>query len=345
MQSGIPNIIISDAVEEKTLHAIKEFYDEWINQNDFITVHSSGSTGAPKNIQLSKAKVRKSAQATGAFFGFEKGQKLLLNLSVQHIAGKLMLVRAWEFEMTIIVLPVTRNPFQNKSVHDFLLNSVPIHFGAFVPYQVKAILENESTKHLFQQIQQVIIGGAPIAANLEQVLKSLSNSIYATFGMTETITHFALRNLRQEKPIYECLPGFDVSTDNRNCLVLEENPITDRLITNDRVNLVDAKHFEWLGREDFVINTGGIKISPEVIERKVAPLLEQKAYFFYGQTHVELGERVVLFIESEDEFNTQEISLSLKQELNKYEYPKRIYVVSSFERTGSGKVIRKDYTA
>jgi O-succinylbenzoic acid--CoA ligase len=344
MQSRIPNIIISDAVEGETLQLITDFYDEWTNQEDFIEVYTSGSTGTPKNVQLSKEKVRKSARATGAFFGFEKGQKLVLNLSVHHIAGKLMLVRAWEFEMTIIVLPVSRNPLSEKGVKDLFTSSNPIHFGAFVPYQVKAILADVTTKALFENIQQVIIGGAPIAVNLENELRSLSNTIFATFGMTETITHFALRNIHQDQPVYECLPGFEVSTDDRNCLVLEENPITDCLITNDRVNLLDANHFEWLGREDFVINSGGVKISPEVIERKVAQILGQNSYFFFGQNDVELGERVVLFVESEDNLDKHQIQQHIKKYLDKYEQPKHIYIVSTFERTGSGKVIRKDYS-
>jgi len=344
MQTRIPNIVFSDGVSDETLQDIEGFYQEWSNRQDTITVYTSGSTGSPKKMKLAKEKVRHSARATGLFFSFQKGQKLLLNLSVKHIAGKLMLVRAWLFEMDIIVLPVARNPLLEEEVTELFNRHKPIHFGAFVPYQVSAILENDRTRALYASIQQVIIGGAALHSTLEEQLKELPNRNFATFGMTETITHFALRNLEQEQPVYSCLPGFTIKTDERNCLVLEANPLTDELITNDRVLPIDSTRFEWLGREDFVINSGGVKISPEQLERKVGYLFSDQAYFFFGKADQELGERVVLFVEGKEQHTKGQLKGELSKILNKYEVPKDVYFIPAFERTGSGKVIRKDYT-
>lgn len=182
MQTRIPNIVFSDGVSADTLQDIEDFYQEWTNREDSIDVHTSGSTGSPKKMKLVKEKVRHSARATGLFFSFQKGQKLVLNLSVKHIAGKLMLVRAWLFEMDIIVLPVARNPLLGDEVTELFSRNEPIHFGAFVPYQVSAILANDQTRELYASIQQVIIGGAALDSNIEKQLEQLPNRNFATFG-------------------------------------------------------------------------------------------------------------------------------------------------------------------
>ena len=64
------------------------FLEEWFDDRSYVLGHTSGSTGAPKEIQLSKADMRASARMTNAFFAIDRESVLLLCLSVSYIAGK-----------------------------------------------------------------------------------------------------------------------------------------------------------------------------------------------------------------------------------------------------------------
>jgi len=321
-----------DGLSDDYLQDVKEFISEWNNELDHIKVTTSGSTGSPKTMQLPKESVKRSAHATGQFFGFEKGQKALLNLSPNYIAGKLVIVRAIEHQMDLVVAPLTSNPLT--------ICNEKIDFAAFVPSQIEQILSNEATKKKLQQITNVIIGGAPLHPNLENELTTFSNNNFVTFGMTETITHFALRKVGT--PIYKCLDGFEISIDDRQCLVIKANQIvTETLITNDVIDLIDDSTFKWKGRIDFVINSGGVKIYPEKVEKMIAHLLVNNNYYVTSKADDSLGEIAILLIEGEIE--TEGLLESAKSFLPKYQCPKEVYLKGAFNYTETGKIIREKF--
>lgn len=329
----LSNLNFLDGVSEDYLQKVNSFIDEWQSDSATIQVQTSGSTGAPKTIVLEKNAVRESALATGSFFGLLPDQNALLNLSPDHIAGKLMIVRAYEHQMSLTVAPLVSNPLEFLVDHN-------IHFAAFVPSQIEIILKNYESKLTLNSIENVIIGGAPLSPNLENELTQLSNNIYATFGMTETITHFALRKLGT--PIYRCLAGFKISVDKRSCLVVQPNAIVENLlVTNDVIDLIDDMTFKWRGRIDNVINSGGIKIHPEKVEKMIAHLLPENRFYVASKKDETYGEIAVLvvegFIESDD------ILLNAKESLPKHHEPKEIVIEDIFEETKTHKIIRKKF--
>mgnify|MGYP000651323093 CR=1 FL=1 len=324
---------ICDGVSDAFLQKVREFLAEWQSESEEIHVKTSGSTGEPKLIRLNKARVKASAKATGAFFNFQPGQRVLLNLSPDYIAGKLMLVRALEHDMQVVIAPNQQNPLEN-------LTDMELDFGAFVPYQVEAMLKNEHTRRRYQNIKNVIIGGAPVSLALEQELKTLTNQSFATFGMTETITHFALRNLSAGDSFYRCLPGITIRQDERRCLIIEPNAVCNELVTNDLIEPINPHEFKWLGRADFVVNSGGIKLSPEQLEKKVSLVLENYAFYFGGRPSEKYGEELVLYIEGEEPEGWDELYAQVCQQLGKYERPKAVVFMPEFERTETGKIKR-----
>lgn len=329
------NIVLCDGLSPDYLQEIELFLTEWHSPTDFIEVNTSGSTGDPKTIKLSKKRILASAKATGSFFGFNSNQSLLLNLSPKYIAGKLMLVRALVHDMPIYVAQASQNPLL------YLGNYQPT-FAAFVPYQVAAILDDEITRARYEAIPKVIIGGAAIPLALEKSLAKLKNDSYATFGMTETITHIALRKIEEKQLPYTCLPGIQVSADENNCLIIHQNAVTDGIVCNDVVEIVDDSTFNWIGRADFIINSGGVKINPERLERKMEPFLEGKRFYFHGRPSMTFGEEVVLYVEGEAE-NESELKEQVHRELEKYHQPKAIVFVPVFQETATGKIIRQNY--
>lgn len=328
------NSVLCDGLTTDYLQDITLFIQEWLGKSNTITVHTSGSTGQPKELKLSKEKVRISARATGRFFEFKPNQTILLNLSPNYIAGKLMIVRAIEHNMQLVIAPNKANPLLD------LPDDLKVDFGAFVPYQLAAILTNPATKVKYERIDKAIIGGAPLSMELEQQVTQLNNVTYATFGMTETITHFALKNISCQDNFYTCLDGFTIAKDERNCLVLKENPITGKaIVTNDLIQFKNNKQFVWQGRIDHVVNSGGIKLSPELLEHKIARFLPHTRFYLIGKPSKRFGEALVLYIESEP-YPTEELQLKMQEVLTKVELPKAIYFKTAFKETHTGKVKR-----
>ncbi len=328
------SIVLCDGISSDYLQEIDFFLKEWESDSPTIMVSTSGSTGVPKQILLDKRRVKASALATGAFFKFKKGQTMLLNLSPTYIAGKLMIVRALEHDMRILVAPVSKNPLLS-------LGNQLVDFAAFVPYQVEAILANETTRKKYEKIGQVIIGGAPISVKIEDELRGLKNQSYATFGMTETITHIALKNVTNGDNYYKCLPGITVEQDERDCLVINKNAISNDLITNDIITLIDAHKFQWHGRIDNVVNSAGVKLFPEELEKKIAELFSENRFYFIGRKSAVFGEELILLIEGEQPVNWIDIENEMRNRLKPFEYPKAIVFIAEFKETQTGKVIRQ----
>ncbi|SFR82206.1 AMP-binding protein [Maribacter stanieri] len=310
---------------------IGEFIIDWIDDSSTILVHTSGSTGTPKTIVLKKVQMENSALATGSYFNLSPKSSALLCLPATYIAGKMMLVRAMVLGLDIHFVEPTSNPLEdiNRS----------FDFGAMVPLQVANSLPKLSLLH------KLIVGGAPIAASLRKEIKSIANASYETYGMTETITHIAVKPLNNgvaaDAP-FSILPDVEISKDNRACLVINAPKISDNIIvTNDVVELISPTEFKWLGRFDNIINSGGIKLNPEQIESKLSNILEQ-AFFIDSVFDAKLGEQLLLVVEGS--VNVESLLKDIKETnvLSKYEIPRQIRTVTVFVRTKSGKVKRKE---
>lgn len=323
------------ASNELYLKDIGVFLTDWLNDDDFIVVKTSGSTGIPKEIKLLKSHMRNSALATGQYFGLNKNTTALLCLSATYIAGKMMLVRAMVLGWDIHLVSPTSSPL--KKVNQ------SYEFSAMVPMQVEESLVD------LNKIKELIIGGAPISNSLHQQLQTVTTNCYATYGMTETITHIAVKKLNnfsnansnyKGKPDYQILPDVSITQDDRNCLVIDAPKVSFELIkTNDIVKIHSSTEFEWLGRYDNVINSGGVKLFPEQIEHKLSQLIKE-CFFVIGIPDEQFGEQLVLIIESEGEISFSKADYENCQ-LTKFEIPKQIFVTSKFVQTPSGKIQRK----
>jgi O-succinylbenzoic acid--CoA ligase len=161
--------------------------------------------------------------------------------------------------------------------------------------------------------------------------------------MTETLTHFALKDLSKKGNPYVCLPGISIEVNERSCLVIEKNRIFDRIVTNDLVEIINKNEFIWKGRADFVINTAGIKIHPELLEAKIGKFFPNHRFYFYGRASERFGQELILYIESDIDFDISELSKKLKAVLIGYEFPKELVVIKKFDLTPTGKIIRKLY--
>ena len=322
------------SVSNQFEQSVKDFLINWFDDTDFIMAQTSGSTGTPKQILLTKENVRKSARMTCKYLRLQKNDTALLAMPVTYIAGKLMLVRAVEQGMILICHEPTSTINWSDFEVKFGQNFKSINFVALTPMQVEKSLDFVS------HCDKLIIGGAPLSEKVKQELYPMSNEIYETYAMTETITHIAFKQVSNQKfqnvnPYFEAFDEVKIKQDDRNCLVIETPYDNLVVVTNDIVELIDERNFNWIGRVDNVINSGGIKLFPEQIEGLIKPFIDSD-FFIASQPDELLGEKLILVIEG----NERKIDLS-KAFLTKYQIPKEILFIPEFQRTESGKIKRK----
>lgn len=301
--------------------AIGLFLLHWFDESNTIHLTTSGTTGFPKLIEVSKAAMVRSAKATGAYFDMNENSSALLCLSAQFIAGKMMLVRAMQLGWHLDVCIPTATPLQkNQKTYDFV---------AMVPMQVANSLP------ALKQIKTLLIGGAPMSISLRNQLLDLGYNAFESYGMTETITHIAIKSISET--YFTAIPGVSFSVTQQNCLQIAAPHLTPELVkTNDVVHLINETQFEFLGRLDNAINSGGIKLFPEVIEQKLAQIVPHR-FYICGKSDEKWGEIVVLVIES------LPYDLPIEEISNKvlpYEKPKEVYFIPKFQETKTGKIKR-----
>ena len=319
-------LALSSAHFEQSMGA---FLRDWTSDAPTLTVQTSGSTGTPKTILLKKEHMIHSAQATGQYFGLLPKNNALLCLPCTGIAGKMMLVRAMVLGLTLDYVEPSSTPLSTQE-QDY-------DFVAMVPLQVQNSLNK------LQRIKKLIIGGAAVDSNLREKLQEIPVDAYETYGMTETITHIAVKRINGEPMDYfETLPHVSVTKDERECLVIQAPKVSDeKVVTNDLVDILDAYRFKWVGRYDSIVNSGGIKLIPEQIEKKLSSLIASR-FFVAGQPDKALGQKLILVIEA-DSVDKENLFQQMKRlpGLSKYEIPKQIYGLQRFPETKTQKIDRK----
>ncbi|PKQ62332.1 hypothetical protein BZG02_13085 [Labilibaculum filiforme] len=324
-------LVVTNCVWERDVYS---FILEWLDTKGSIIAKSSGSTGVPKVMDLSKERMINSARLTGEYFKFKKGQTALLCLSTNFIAGKMMVVRAFLWQLNLILVNPNGHPFENYRSK--------VDFAAMVPLQVINCLREGVD---FTLISTLLIGGGAVDANLEDQLQMVSSKCFSSYGMTETVSHVAIKPLNgnQKLNFYEGLRNVTFSLDERSCLQIDAPAVlSEPICTNDVVKLLDEKHFIWLGRYDNVINSGGLKLFPEQIEEKLRGMIGE-AFFIIGVADQFLGQKLVLVIEKETPSSEYKLNLleKIKGLLNKYEQARDIIFCKEFKRTPNGKLQRE----
>lgn len=331
-QADWEQMLLVSLNDHKEQEGFVSFLKEWFNDSDFITAHSSGSTGEPKPIQLKKEWMRRSAEITRDFFHIPNGAIALLKLPISFIAGKMMVVRAIENNWHLITA------IPNSTVD---WESIEITFAAFTPMQVDSFLQENKEK--YQKIKTVIIGGGKTSDALWNVISTCSNSNYLTYGMTETCTHVAVQEVssKNQNGFFKALPGVRFSIDDRTCLAIEAKHLGDQIIrTNDLVELESEQTFVLVGRADRIINSGGRKIFPEKLE----DLFQDQwntPFYFCDRADDKLGSQLVLVIQEKEGLPLEKIQSDIERSLAKYDRPKEICIKRQLKYTHTGKLIKK----
>ena len=323
---------------------LEDFLYEWHGDGQYVSVHTSGSTGQPKSMLVEKSRMLASARITCDFLGLKPGNSALLCMSLDFIAGKMMVVRSIERRLKLISVTPSNHPLADVDS--------PIDFAAMVPSQVFGSLQVPAEREKLRQIRHLIIGGGAVPQDVESQLRSFPNAVWSTYGMTETLSHIALRRIsgKDASQWYSPFSGVELSLsncqDNIGQLVISAPHVCpEELVTNDIVEIRrDSTNYQFriIGRTDNVICSGGIKLHIEEIEEQLRPHLP-RPFCISKKEDEKFGEVAVLLIEHQATSASvcKEAILDIcRKTLPAYSVPKEIISVGQIPLTGSGKIDR-----
>ncbi len=329
--------------ENEYLAKAYDFIKSWQSGQTSFGLQTSGSTGSPKVIALTRHQLRSSASMTGRALKLGAGTRALVCLNVEYIAGVMMLVRGMELGWKLTIIPPVSNPLKQ------ITPDISFDFVAMVPMQLSACLDDPETRTGVGRLGKVLLGGAPIGVQLLKQIKSLCIPVYQSYGMTETVSHVALRKLNGTDRVsaYQFLPGVTAGLDERGCLHVSGEMTNGELVqTNDLVEMNSDHEFTWLGRYDNVINSGGVKIILDRLDDEIALVFDalylKQAYFSWYQEDERLGQKLILFVEGKVDEETAMILINeIRKRVSAYQTPKHVYFVNRFEKTPTNKIDKR----
>jgi len=321
---GLPGF----ALKSDFHHKLYQFLHDWFSRSPFLKVKTSGSTGSPKTMMVEKSRMMQSAKLTCSFLGLERNDKALLCMSLDYIAGKMMVVRALVAGLDLYPVTPSGNPLVDTDI--------AFDFSAMTPMQVYNSLQGNTERKRLADIKKLIIGGGTIDDEMAKELQPFPNAIYSTYGMTETLSHIALRKINGKNASENYMPfqSVNISLSDDNTLIIDAPLVSgERLYTNDIAVINDDGSFCILGRIDNVINSGGVKIQTEELERMLKPYIDG-AFAITALPDAKFGEIVVLLVEKEIGGS------AFKVELPNYYDPKKVIKVDAIPYTETGKIDR-----
>lgn len=328
---------------------LQDFLSEWRNDNPELLVHTSGSTGKPKPLWVEKQRMLNSARITCNFLDLKNGDTALLCMPLEYIAGKMMVVRSIERSLCLLSVTPSGHPLSDKSLSEVTNPDEEITFAAMVPLQVYNSLQVPKERDRLRRIRHLIIGGGAIDEKLSAALHDFPNFVWSTYGMTETLSHIALRRLNgpDASDWYKPFEGVKIRLNEESCLVIDAPAVCSHpLVTNDRAEIrlsntengLNTSYFRILGRKDNVIDSGGIKIQIEEVEHLLKSSLTTD-FAITSCPDQRFGEAIVLLTTQNDIDATKNLCQQL---LPKFWQPRFFYYVPSLPKTGNGKPAREE---
>jgi O-succinylbenzoic acid--CoA ligase len=310
---------------------------DWINPElTTLEIFSSGSTGTPKAISHKKQFIQSSAELSMEALDIAPGGHSFLAIPAKHVGGMMLIIRSLIHGLALW--------YTAPHIRINLNTAEKISLCSITPLQALALLESEDSSNLFfNQVEIILIGGAVISPAINQWLQSISSLCYESYGMTETISHIALRKINgpDRQDFFTALPGVSLMQEADQSLSIHAPSIgVEHLHTNDIVEWLGDGRFRFLGRKDNVINSGGLKIYPEALELELSSSIFSP-FAICGIPSEKYGEEVVLVLEGNPDFLQLEAVESIITALKRPDRPRSVLVVDSFPRTENGKILRK----
>lgn len=317
---------------------VLDFLDKYYHSDHFHS-HTSGSTGEPKLLEISNIQANESAKLSNQYFGINADTHFLLCLDIRYIGSKLMLIRAKNAQAKITIIEPSLTFYNSLLGQRF-------DFISLTPLHVIHILDHNPD--YFQSISICLIGSSGVTADLSKRILGLKGitQFFESYAMTETISHFALKNISKREPYFKLLPGFEVSINENHCLEIYHPSIVPiKILTTDIVEILEKNELNYIGRSDNIININGLKLNPETLENEWSEFIPYR-FIVAGEPEDTLGQRLILIFNSSQMIDKNTIfQLFTKAQVSKKLIPSEIFKCDKWTETDSLKPKRKEIYA
>ena len=245
---------------------------------------TSGSTGAPRGIVLSRAALLAAAASNAAHLGWRDDDRWLLALSTAHAGGLSLGLRCLLAHKPVVLLEGDFDPARVAA----LMSEARVTIASFVPTQLAALLDDPAW-HPPAQLRAVLLGGAPASPTLLAAAAARGVPFLTTYGMTETFGQVVTAPLAwagrvdPDGAVGVPLHGVTITAGTRDApapirirtaqlatCTLDGAPIAPELTTADLGWLDERGALHVTGRADDVIITGGENVHPAQVEAVLA---------------------------------------------------------------------------
>jgi O-succinylbenzoic acid--CoA ligase len=364
LDAGLPAALLAELIgalapgtveDPAGVTTVRSGHSKGVAEGTALIVGTSGSTGAPKGVELSAAALSYSARASLARVGARPGERWLCCLPVTHIAGIQVLVRS---------LVSGTDPVLADRADDETVAACGCVHVSLVPVQLRRLLAgptgqsrrgdipaNQGEPAPLAGFRSVLLGGAAPPPGLLDTARAARIPVVTTYGMTETCGGC----------VYDGIPldGVQVEIRDDDLNTAESGRIWiggpvlfsgyrggPRLLgdgwfrTGDLGRMDSSGRLTVRGRADDVITTGGHTVVPGEVAAALQTCPGVRDVAVVGQPDPDWGERVIAVVVPADPADPPALELlrlHVRERLPRYAAPSRVVMVDAVPALPSGK--------
>jgi o-succinylbenzoate---CoA ligase len=287
-----------------------------------LVVHTSGTTAAPRPVELSFGNVQANALASAVALGLDPDECWLCPLPLSHVGGLMVLLRSAIYGTRAVL------DTPDRATHD------DITVVSLVPTQLRRLLGAGARPGA--RLRVVLLGGAAATPDLLEEARAAGWPVRATYGLTQACSQVAVDG----RP----LPGLAVTLAGDGEILVEGPTVAGGgvLHTGDLGRLSEDGRLEVIGRKSDTIVTGGENVAPAEVE---AALLAHPAVAdagVFGRPDPEWGEAVTASVVLRGPADPKELCEWVADRLARFKVPKSVEVAQTLPRNASGKLLRRE---
>jgi O-succinylbenzoic acid--CoA ligase len=291
-------------------------------------IHTSGSTAAPKPIELTFGNWLWSALGSAVALGLDPQERWLCPLPLSHVGGLSIVVRSAIYATTARVL-------ERFDVDVALAELETATLVSLVPTTLARLLDAGWQRP--PRLRTVLLGGAAIPPALLERAAAAGVPVTTTYGMTEACSQIATAGTPLFCTRVEIAPDGEIVVGGPTV----SPGVGGALHTGDLGELDACGRLDITGRKADTIISGGENVAPTEVEAVLAehPAVAEAAV--HGRPDPQWGEAVVATVVARAQVTEDELRAFAARRLAPYKVPKAIAFTDALPRTGSGKLLRR----
>jgi O-succinylbenzoic acid--CoA ligase len=307
-------------------------------------IHTSGTTAAPKPVELTVGNWLWSAVGSALALGLDPHERWLCTLPLSHVGGLSILIRSAIYGTTAVLHERFDAP---AAVH--ALSHEHVTLVSLVPTTLERLLD--AGLRAPPRLRCALLGGGPLPPALAARAREAGLAVAQTYGMTEACSQVATSLPGEPETAGRPLLGTTVRIAADGEILVAGTTVApaaadpDGWLRTGDLGALDARgRLTVVGRKADTIVTGGENVAPAEVEAVLMahPAVADAAV--HGRPDPQWGEAVIATVVLHDgsRAEAEELREHAAAQLARFKVPKQIAFASRLPRTASGKLLRRE---